>query len=219
MDRRKFLIWEVGVMLAFQSRGVLIGAFGLMPEFSPGSQVKADSILYAIAHIATGIPIFLFVMYRSGSPLSDYGFKKPRWPADLNPLTFAAVSVVLNYAIFFYLAWKSGPGSVPPVDNAAPLWLIGTLCLAVGIAEETTFRGYLLARLEQLTGKTWIAIVGQAAIFGIGHSYQGTVGVLSATSFGLFMGCIVAKYRTLWPCMLLHSLVDFCILALYAYGT
>ena len=89
--------------------------------------------------------------------------------------------------------------------------LIAWTSAAVG--EELLFRGFLFSRLERLLGggrpAVIAAIVGQAALFGLGHLYQGVSGVLITTCVGVVMGgMFLAGRRNLVACMVLHGLID-----------
>jgi membrane protease YdiL (CAAX protease family) len=91
-------------------------------------------------------------------------------------------------------------------------WLLVAWSSAA-IGEELQFRGFLWSRLERLYGEgpgaTRGALVTQAALFGLGHLYQGPAGVLVTGVLGLVLGTVyLAGRRSLLPCMLLHALID-----------
>jgi membrane protease YdiL (CAAX protease family) len=86
-------------------------------------------------------------------------------------------------------------------------WIFG------GFGEEFLYRGFVMTRIAQLLGESrgaWIAaVVLQAIPFGIGHSYQGPVGMFAifvvATITGA--GTLIGK-RSLWPAIIAHGLQD-----------
>ncbi len=87
-------------------------------------------------------------------------------------------------------------------------WIVG------GFAEEMLMRGFLLNRAESMLGnarcKTPVAVVFQAAMFGLVHYYnRGLQGALTITMVGLALGTFYIWFgRNLWPTILAHGLVD-----------
>jgi membrane protease YdiL (CAAX protease family) len=97
-------------------------------------------------------------------------------------------------------------------DKLATLLALAWTTAAFG--EELVFRGFLLDRIERLLGgrggaRAFVAVVGQAAIFGIAHRYLGPVGELTAAFVGLVYGAwFVLRGRNLWPLIIAHGLTD-----------
>jgi len=87
---------------------------------------------------------------------------------------------------------------------------------SAAIGEELLCRGYLLYRLEELTG-TWVAIVLQAFIFSLAHFYQGITGFVGIFVLALVFGAIYFRSgRNLLPLILAHGLIDtMAITAIY----
>ena len=102
----------------------------------------------------------------------------------------------------------------------AKMILIAWTTAAIG--EELLFRGFLLARLEQLLGNRRIsialAVVLQAALFGVAHAYLGPRGIASAALVGLIYGTwFMLRGRHLWPLIVAHGLTDtVSLFAIYA---
>ncbi|WP_339743627.1 CPBP family intramembrane glutamic endopeptidase [uncultured Maricaulis sp.] len=102
------------------------------------------------------------------------------------------------------------------LENNLPLLIAFLVFIAWGVAgfgEEMLFRGFLLGRFETLFGGTRIALVlavlAQAALFGLGHASQGLYGIVQTGSIGLIMGiAYLAGGRWLWPVIIAHGLVD-----------
>ena len=65
-----------------------------------------------------------------------------------------------------------------------------------------------------------LAVVGQAAIFAVGHSYRGIGGTLTAGLSGLTFGAFFfVGGRSLWPLILVHGLWDSLgVILLYLHG-
>jgi membrane protease YdiL (CAAX protease family) len=98
--------------------------------------------------------------------------------------------------------------------NAVALagWLV-LAWITAAIGEEFLFRGYLLTQLLAVLGKgrcaIGVAIVIQAALFGVAHAYLGLRGVLTAGCVGLIYGIVyLCNGRNLAPLILAHGLTD-----------
>lgn len=93
------------------------------------------------------------------------------------------------------------------------LYIVIGIWFGAGLGEELLIRGFLLNQLKKLIGEnklSWaIALIIQAIIFGVMHSYQGTRGMvitgLIGLSFGIFY--LVAK-RKLFPIIFAHAVFD-----------
>lgn len=102
----------------------------------------------------------------------------------------------------------------------AKMLLIAWTTAAIG--EELLFRGFLLARLETSLGDrrmfTALAVVLQAALFGVAHAYLGPRGMASAALVGLIYGTwFMLRGRNLWPLIIAHGLTDtVSLFAIYA---
>ncbi len=79
--------------------------------------------------------------------------------------------------------------------------------------EEMFFRGYLLNRSIDIFGNQrlgiGLALVANAILFGLGHTYQGITGVLDTALAGLVLGGLyLCTRRNLWLPILVHGVVD-----------
>lgn len=106
-----------------------------------------------------------------------------------------------------------GPDAAKGIDTLLPrglpevaAWVL--LSLTAGFCEEAVFRGYLQAQLRAITGSAAAAVVGQAAIFGVSHGYQGVRNVIVITVLGVLYGALAHWRRSLKPGMILHAWTD-----------
>jgi membrane protease YdiL (CAAX protease family) len=81
------------------------------------------------------------------------------------------------------------------------------LSITAGIWEELLYRGFLIWYLSPRAGLV-AALFLSAAIFGLGHAYQGWRGVLNTTLIGLAFAGFYALSQSLWWLMLAHALID-----------
>src|SRR5258708_3766970 len=162
-----------------------------------------------------------------GEKLSDFGLIVPRrwllYAALGLGLAIAGIvldGVVRSISTPLIVSWT---GADPHLDQKTfaalkgnlPLFLmiVPSIWLFAGFGEEFLYRGYLLNRIAQILGGSraaWVvAVVGQAAAFGLAHFYQGPVGMFPIFVGGLLSGIVsVAWGRNLWPVIVAHGLVD-----------
>lgn len=83
----------------------------------------------------------------------------------------------------------------------------GFLSITAGICEEIIYRGLLLGALTAVVG-LWPAVAVSSVIFGLGHAYQGTTGILKTGLIGLVMALLTVFSGTIWIAALLHIVID-----------
>ncbi|HEY8430137.1 MAG TPA: type II CAAX endopeptidase family protein, partial [Sandaracinaceae bacterium] len=90
----------------------------------------------------------------------------------------------------------------------APLGAALALLLLVGFYEEIVARGVLLSRSRQLLGGVWPPVLFSAALFGLGHFYQGLYGTVQTAVLGAVLAAFTLRWGTLWPAILAHSAIN-----------
>ena len=139
-----------------------------------------------------------------------------RWSRPRDVAVDAAIGL-LTWAVWsaVSLLWRSwsGPDSAASIDSLLPhrlheigLWIL--LSMSAGFCEELVFRGYLQRQLHVLTGSAPLALLLQAALFGVSHGYQGARACLRITVYGLFFGGLAMWRRSLRPGMIAHAWTD-----------
>ena len=113
---------------------------------------------------------------------------------------------------WLWVSW-SGPGAAASVDSLLPrrlheiaLWIV--LSMSAGFAEELVFRGYLMRQFHALTGSASLALLLQAALFGVSHGYQGVFACTRIFVYGLLFGALALGRRSLRPGMVAHAWTD-----------
>ncbi len=90
--------------------------------------------------------------------------------------------------------------------------LEGILAIAVavsaGVCEEIVFRGYFQRQFRALSGSSAIAVVLQAAVFGIAHVYQGVRLASMVVLYGILFGVLALWRRSLRPGIIAHAWSD-----------
>ena len=82
------------------------------------------------------------------------------------------------------------------------------MAISAGICEETVFRGYLQQQISGFTGHVSIGVLGQAAVFGLCHSYQCWKNMVLIFVLGCVYGGFVLFRKGLGANMIAHAGVD-----------
>ena len=201
----------------------LWGAVVSWPAFerqAPADPVRArhrlwrDAIVYPWVLVATGAAIWM-AHDRAWSPL---GFGMPRgWRLWL---AIGLVLLLLAYNIHSARAVARDPAAradiekqftgqladVLPHTRSELNWFVA-VSFTAGFCEEFLYRGYFLWALSPWLG-WWGAAALSLAIFASGHAYQGWTGVVRTAIAGAVFTLTVALFQSLWPAMILHTIVD-----------
>ncbi|MFA5111083.1 MAG: type II CAAX endopeptidase family protein [Desulfobaccales bacterium] len=162
------------------------------------------------------VSLILFFLWRNGEPLEQLGWTfKNGWKDVILgvglflPLFFGAG--VLDHLL--QSAGFSSPATPLPAflaaKGGAEIILAFFLVVAVALAEETIFRGYLLLRFRGLKMKPGWAALLSAVIFSLGHGYEGSSGVVTVGGMGLAFALVYLWRRSLVAPVIMHFLQDF----------
>jgi len=158
----------------------------------------------------------------------DVGLRLPKgkreWIVNLLLTLLVVVAVLLTIVLVLYPVLTKF-GFEEPSTTAdrftfflgKPLifigYLVGVIWFGAALGEELLMRGFLLNRLTDLFGKTnfgyFVALTVHAIIFGMLHSYQGIVGIITTTVIAIIFGLFYfATKRRLFPLILAHGIID-----------
>jgi membrane protease YdiL (CAAX protease family) len=93
--------------------------------------------------------------------------------------------------------------------GAAEGLLAALLVVIVALAEETIFRGYLMLRLRNITASPAAAVLLSAALFSLGHGYEGSAGVITVGTMGMVFALVYLWRQSLVAPMVMYFLQDF----------
>ena len=102
--------------------------------------------------------------------------------------------------------WASLEGMRPNNAIETVLWIATSI--SAGISEETVFRGYLQTQLTGWTSSAGVGILGQAAIFGLVHGYQGWKNMALVVVLGGIFGTAASLRPGLRANMIAHATMD-----------
>lgn len=211
LSKRMQLV-EVGIFL------LLIGPSIVLSSFT-AAQSSLNFLTVAIVSIFQDTALVLLVFYflwRNHEPRTSIG-----WTTSGR----GGLEVLLGIALFFPMTLGIGlleillrsaglSLSETPPDYLIPkglpqMALALVFLLVVAVSEEVIFRGYLMLRFTALLERPVAALFLAAAIFSIGHGYQGTGGILAAGLLGVIFGLVYMWRQNLIAPIVMHFLQNF----------
>lgn len=157
--------------------------------------------------VSTLLITILTVVFVKKYKLEDkYGLNK--LPKNIKRYLYFIPLVILGTCNF----WG---GFKPQHEGLSLLYALLSMIL-IGWIEEIIFRGFLLKAIEKRRGLK-LAIIISSMTFGIGHilnlvaqpGFETFLQVIYAIAFGFMFVYVFLKTKSLWPCIILHSVVDF----------
>lgn len=100
------------------------------------------------------------------------------------------------------------------LSKEIPFSAVAAMMFFVGVYEEIMARGFLLNRCRTALGGVWAPILLSSFLFGLGHIYQGGIGVAQTTLFGIVLAALTLRWRTLWPAIFAHAILNTFSLAM-----
>lgn len=99
------------------------------------------------------------------------------------------------------------------------LYSIISIVILIGFTEEVVFRGFILTELQKMT-RFWAANLLSSVLFLMIHFPKwfkegvlmdpGIIGSFTyVICFGLLAGYVFRKTKSIWPCMIIHSVNNF----------
>lgn len=199
-----------------------IAAWGahLQSASGPGTQIveghRGTVPLYLSLIVAEWALLRYVVIgiHRKGLKLHD--LVSGRWASWKDVVRDLAVGLA------FWLAWTAGetlverflgPDSAKGIGTLLPqgpleigIWV--ALSLSAGFCEEVVFRGYLQRQFHALSGSAAVGVLGQAAIFGVSHGYQGTRLAITIAILAVAYGLLARWRKSLRPGIVAHAWMD-----------
>jgi membrane protease YdiL (CAAX protease family) len=152
----------------------------------------------------------------------ELGFRRPESWLRLAGIALLAAALRILLSEFVVGPWIESVWGAPELPSGAneitgnPGYALLALVVVWGFAgfgEEIAYRGYALNRGAAMLGGTsaafWIAAVATSVLFGYGHFYKGTGGVIDSGMAGLILAAAyLISGRNLWTCVLAHGFID-----------
>lgn len=165
----------------------------------------------------------IFVLLIVGFSLTDlrniiplYGFKLVDWKALLFSLVFPVLSaflVILLLGKVNVLLFDEDPLIMAEYAfyDRPFLWAFLFICVVAPVFEELAFRGFLFNHLQRVTSVQG-TILATAFLFALIHlSYLSIIWIFP---FGVVLGYLRHKYKTLWLGMIVHFIHNGVVLVM-----
>lgn len=157
-------------------------------------------------------------------PWSGIGLVRPRARDMLRGLA-VLLAVFLCNGIFAGLVMLLLPGALEQhhahlgdvagfLVGGLPLAAVAALMLFVAIYEELLARGFLLHRSRLLLAGIWPPVMLSSLLFGLGHGYQGWIGIVQTALVGIVLARATLHWHTLWPAIIAHAVLNTVALGL-----
>jgi membrane protease YdiL (CAAX protease family) len=157
-----------------------------------------------------------YVLWGTGAPYFRRAFPTPRRPkALLADFATALLGTVVIVAVEQMVAVRDPPTAesvaavraiLPTGASSRAVWPL--VACAVGISEELSYRGYLRDQLAWLSGSRSVGLLLQAILFGVAHANQGGAAAARIGMYGLVLGLMTQRRRSLFPATLCHVTLD-----------
>ncbi len=202
---------EVLVFLFLIVPSMFLSLFLLQSGELPGFTFLAVSTILRDLGL---VSLVLFFVWRNGEPWAVLGWKPGNGlkeavlGAGLFIPVFLGALLIENILESLGLAVPGTPSALQ-ARGAAQAVLAFILVTVVAVAEETIFRGYLLLRFREAALSPVAAVVLAAAIFSLGHGYEGLAGVVAVAYLGVAFGVVYLWRGSLVAPMVMHFLQDF----------
>ena len=211
-DNRKEQIAEVSVFLFLIIPSMALSFFAI-------KQGSLNFVLVAISVILRDlalVSLILFFIWRNKEPATWIGWtsKNSKKEIALGTMLFIPFSLATGLLEKGLQAIGLSVPSTPlpsflAARGMAEFLLALVLVVIVALAEETIFRGYLILRLKAVTANPTAAVLLSAAIFSLGHGYEGSAGVVTVGVMGLVFALIYMWRKSLVAPIVMHFLQDF----------
>ena len=194
--------------------GLAVGGAVFKQSTGLAKPIPSHGPLY-ISLIAAEVGLILLVrvgLRRRRTPISEiFGKTDPSLNAWFRDAGIAAA--VWGLWVVLAIMASGLTTTSPEISGLLPHGLVdGVLwigvSLAAAIAEELTFRGYLLRQFHAMTGNVWVSLVLQAAIFSIAHGYEGIAACANIAVLAILLGIVAIKTGNLRACMIAHAWTD-----------
>ena len=155
--------------------------------------------------------IFLYVHFVERRPLASIGFHRLGVLDIVLAIVAGVVMVVGIGLIYVFLLPALHLSLAKQMSNMlqAPMWFRAMQVTRAAVAEEITFRGYGIERIEETTGSRLLAAIVTCGLFTAAHlSSWGLGQVIIALFGGVILTVLYLWRRNLWVNMIAHWLTD-----------
>jgi membrane protease YdiL (CAAX protease family) len=184
--------------------------------------VKQGTLGFVLTAVATImrdlglLSLILFLIWRNKEPISQIGWTFRNGWRDIPlgillsiPLFYGAILLERTLQALGFSVPATPTPSFLAVKGMGEIVLAVILVVVVAVTEETIFRGYLMLRFRATTASCAVAVLLSAAIFSLGHGYEGSAGVVTVGAMGLAFALVYLWRKSLVAPIVMHFVQDF----------
>lgn len=212
LSRRRAWLEILLLLLLVAAGGV---AVPLLAGLFLGRVALPIMLVFQGAVILAGLSLLLFHAGQRWADVGLHAFEGRDLGRALLLLATCIVANLLLMLVLYALAPKHVHEHMSHLQTIAstlagglPITTIAATMFFVGVYEELTARGFLLARCRTAIGGVWAPVLLSAMLFGLGHTYQGWIGVAQTTVIGVIFAAFTTRWGTVWPAILAHALLN-----------
>lgn len=128
------------------------------------------------------------------------------------------IVMIIGYVLLALGVEQEGLSNIDTLARNLSLGSMFLIIVVQSISEEIFFRGFLLEKLEPVTGPS-LAICITAVLFGMAHmSYGNWYPALMPVIMGLLLGYVVVKTQNLYAAITAHMVFNFASFILYLFA-
>jgi membrane protease YdiL (CAAX protease family) len=201
----------VGLAIAFFGAPLVIYIFQSTAPAGPFTNlfvIEKETCVFAVAAI-----LLLLIVKGEKLGLDSIGLHNRDWGKSILwgflGLLIAGAALAIILFIFSKVGISFGQGAEAGRYNNVSLWVISFMVLRAGIVEEICYRGYIIERLEKMTGNWVVYFLIPLILFALFHYRQGIGGIIISFVGGAILAILDLKRRDLKANIITHFLVDF----------
>ena|SRR5271165_3355622 len=201
--------WTIlGLAIASAAMPIVLALFNrLRLPWTTTNILLREAVLFGIAG-----GLLLLIRQGEGLGWESVGLQRPALVKTalwvLITLILLIIAAALAFGMIKLLGWPVGRNSAHSYD-LLPTWVVAIVILRAGFIEELYYRGYMIERLQMLTGSRLVAAGLPLFVFAICHYEQGWAGITIALFTGAVLSGAYMYKRNLWITIIAHFLVDF----------
>lgn len=199
----------LGLAIAFVAMPLTVGIFNYLQI----PWTTTNILLREAAVWAGAVALALIIRRGEGLGWSSVGLQRPAagntalWVLITFVLVVAAAASAFGVIALF--KWPFGQSADARSYEALPKWVMTLVIVRAGFVEELYYRGYLMERLQTLTGSKYVAFALPLVVFAVFHYRQGWAGITIALFTGAVLAGVYFYKRNLWITVITHFLGDF----------
>ena len=201
----------VGLALALFGAPLVIFIFQSLAPDGPFTNLfvlEKELAVFAVAGI-----LILLILKGEKLGLDSIGLHSRNWGKSILwgfiGVVIAGAALAILLLIFSKIGISFGQGPDVGRYKNISLWVMFVMVLRAGIVEEICYRGYVIERLEKISGSWIVYFLIPLILFAVFHYRQGIAGIIISFVAGAILALLYLKRRDLKANIITHFLVDF----------